>query len=122
MNGLLCSFLDAPGASGLNQSQWAFISGLLALVVGGIIVGVVQRRWNREDKQEEKEKAELKAELSQLGLGLSAEREERIRDIVRESNDRRVEGARLGRDISRIREEFAYFCGQTGKARPKFGE
>lgn len=97
---------------------WAL--GILAAVLAGLILASVKRRWDRDDEQAKKDQTDVIKELTGLGLRFECEREERHAAVGQEADIRRDKDDAMGRDISAIREEFAYFMGQMGKERPKF--
>lgn len=111
--------LDGGTASGFEWIPLA--SGTLVLILGGLGVAIVQRRWGKEDDEEKREKTGIKSQLAEFGLQLATEREERHRDLTEEASQRREKDESLGMDISKIREEIAFQAGQHGKERPKFG-
>lgn len=93
----------------------------------GIYYLILKRRFDREEKQDTKdetekakEETEIKTMLSQLGLRIEAESEERRRDIDKECRERREKDDALGRDIWDTREELSHLCGELGKDRPRY--
>lgn len=114
VNDYLAMFLGA-------NIEWIPVaSGALVVVLGGTALTLVQRRLRREDDLSKKESAALEAELVGLARRLDTECGERRAAVNAEADIRRGKDEELGRDISRIREAFMYYCGQSGKDKPKF--
>lgn len=119
--------LDGP-----TDFTWpAIAAGTLVVVIGGVAVGLLQRRWGKTDEAEKAEKAAIQKRFDEFGLSIATEREERARDIetetrnrmgaiAEESNVRREKDEALGSEIAAIRERMAYEAGAAGKERPQF--
>ena len=65
--------LSAPTTSGFNLAAW--ITPFLALIVGGVAVGIVSLRWSRKHSHEEKEPEEITGETAQYRERLKKELE-----------------------------------------------
>jgi hypothetical protein len=99
---------------GMNEVG-QFALSALAAVISGYLLFVIKSNHARVLKDISQLGLQISCEADERRSAIAIEAQERLRSINTESDVRRAKDEELGRDIGSIRERMAYDRGQSGR-------